>query len=74
MDLIRDSLTEFAYDADLAGLAYDVNIHAEGISVVLSGYNDKLIVLLKVVLDKVKALEVQEDRFKVLKDQVRQRD
>ncbi|KAG8912214.1 Insulinase (Peptidase M16) [Tulasnella sp. 408] len=72
VDLVRDSLTEFAYDADLAGLAYDVNIHAEGISVVVSGYNEKLVVLLKVVLDKVKDLEVQEDRFNVLKEQLRQ--
>lgn len=36
----------------------------------VSGYNEKLVVLLKVVLDKVKDLEVQEDRFNVLKEQV----
>ncbi|KAG8972932.1 Insulinase (Peptidase M16), partial [Tulasnella sp. 427] len=72
VDLIRDSLTEFAYDADLAGLAYDVGIHSEGVTVVLSGYNEKLVVLLKVVLDKIKDLEVKEDRFNVLKEQLRQ--
>ncbi|KAG8980709.1 Insulinase (Peptidase M16), partial [Tulasnella sp. 427] len=72
VNLIRDSLTEFAYDAVLAGLSYDVGIHSEGVTVVLSGYNEKLVVLLKVVLDKIKDLEVKEDRFNVLKEKLRQ--
>lgn len=70
VDLVRDALTEFAYDAQLAGLSYDVGIHSDGVSVVVDGYNEKLSVLLKVVLEKVKHLEVKEDRFIVLKEQV----
>jgi secreted Zn-dependent insulinase-like peptidase len=63
-------LTEYAYDADLAGLVNEVDIHGDGISITMGGYNDKLIVLLQVVLEKIKNLEVREDRFAVMKEQV----
>ncbi|KAG8907980.1 Insulinase (Peptidase M16) [Tulasnella sp. 403] len=72
VDLVRDELTEYSYDAELAGLSYEVTNQAEGISLVVAGYNDKLNVLLKVVLEKIRNLEVKEDRFAVLKEQVRQ--
>lgn len=71
MDLVRDELTEYSYDAELAGLSYEVTNLAEGISLVIAGYNEKLHVLLRVVLEKIKNLEVKEDRFAVLKEQVR---
>ncbi|KAG8937301.1 Insulinase (Peptidase M16) [Tulasnella sp. 418] len=71
-DLVKDTLTEYAYDADLAGLSYSIANHAEGLSVSVAGYNDKLLVLLKVVLEKVKSFVVDEDRFAVLKEQLRQ--
>lgn len=70
-DLVRDALTEYSYDADLAGLSYDVSNTAEGIHISVGGYNDKLTVLLKVVLDKLKTLTVNPERFEVLKEQVR---
>lgn len=70
-ELVHDALTEYAYDADLAGLAYIVSNTAEGLSVSLGGYNDKLVMLLPAVLNKLKHLEVREDRFDILKEQVR---
>ncbi|KAG9014054.1 Insulinase (Peptidase M16) [Tulasnella sp. JGI-2019a] len=71
-DLVRDALTEYSYDADLAGLSYDVSNTGEGIHISVGGYNDKLIALLKVVLDKLKTLTVNQERFEVLKEQLRQ--
>lgn len=70
MDLVKDSLTEYSYDADLAGLFYNFANYGEGVQISVSGYNDKLPVLLKVVLEKIKGLVVNHERFAVLKEQV----
>lgn len=67
---MKDALTEFSYDADLAGLSYDVSNTAEGVHVSIGGYNDRLTALLKVVLEKVKTLIVSQERFDVMKEQV----
>ena len=39
---VADKLTEYAYDAGLAGLTYDVRIIPRGVRLTFGGYNDKL--------------------------------
>ena len=39
---LSDKLTEYAYDAGLAGLTYDVQIVPRGVRLTFGGYNDKL--------------------------------
>ncbi|KAF5380968.1 hypothetical protein D9615_004092 [Tricholomella constricta] len=68
-DIVNDSLSEYAYDADLAGLSYNLMSHAGGLFVSINGYNDKLIVLVKHVLEKVKRLDVDPQRLAVMKEQ-----
>ncbi|KAF5347143.1 hypothetical protein D9757_013657 [Collybiopsis confluens] len=68
-DLVTDSLSEFSYDADLAGLMYNCTSHAKGMYMSLQGYNDKMSVLVKQVLEKVKNLEVRKDRLDVMVEQ-----
>ncbi|KAM5532097.1 hypothetical protein V8D89_014261 [Ganoderma adspersum] len=70
-DLVTDSLTEFAYDADLAGLTYNLSGQSLGLYVTLSGYNDKLHVLAKDVLERARNLKVQPDRLAIMKDQAK---
>ncbi|KAI9069108.1 insulin-degrading enzyme [Trametes sanguinea] len=70
-DLVTDSLTEFAYDADLAGLSYYFGAHSLGLYVTLNGYNDKLHVLAKHVLERVRNHTVNSDRLEVMKDQAK---
>src|SRR5882762_10496480 len=70
-DLVNDSLTEYAYDGDLAGLSYNFSLSSLGVFITLSGYNDKLHVLLQHILERVKTLEVKPDRLEVMKEQVR---
>lgn len=67
-ELVKDALSAYAYDAEVAGLDYSVSGSSVGIEVELSGYNDKMAVLLEKVLTKMKDLEVLEDRFKVIKE------
>ena len=70
-ELIRDSLTEYSYDAELAGLSYTFDSQADGILLTVDGYNDKLAVLAKVVFEKIRSLQVDPQRFTIIKDQVR---
>ncbi|TDL24920.1 insulin-degrading enzyme [Rickenella mellea] len=70
-DLVNDALNEFAYDADLAGLRYGFGPYSMGMYVSLSGYNDKLHVLARDVLEKVKNLQVKPQRLAVMKEQAK---
>ncbi|PSK36776.1 hypothetical protein B9Z65_1959 [Elsinoe australis] len=69
-NLVEDSLVEYAYDAELAGLEYSISNHATGLDVVVSGYNDKMHVLLEKVLVSIRDLEVKDDRFEIVKERM----
>ena len=67
---MTDSLAEFAYDADLAGLSYDLKSYYNGLSIQMKGYNDKMFVLAQYILDKIKGLVVNPQRLSVIKEEV----
>ena len=68
--LVTDALNEYSYDADLAGLTYVFEASSLGFFVTITGYNDKLHVLLRDVLVKAKDLEVRADRLDVMIEKV----
>ncbi|MDO8862565.1 insulinase family protein [Haliea sp. E1-2-M8] len=61
--LLKDAVNEFTYPAVLAGLNFDVYKHAQGISLRVSGYDDKQLLLLDRLLDVVEASSFGEQRF-----------
>jgi insulysin len=67
---VNDALNEYAYDADLAGLTYSFEASSLGVCIAVTGYNDKLHVLLRDVLGKAKSLEVRADRLDVMIEKV----
>lgn len=69
-DLVNDSLTEYTYDADLAGLAYNLGAHSLGVSISLKGYNDKLHELTRRIIEAIKNLQVRQNRLDVMKEKV----
>ncbi|CZR61550.1 related to insulysin precursor (metalloendopeptidase) [Phialocephala subalpina] len=69
-DIVRDALEEYSYDAELAGLAYSVTGHSMGVEIAVSGYNDKLPVLLEKVLVTMRDLEVNPERFEIIKERL----
>jgi insulysin len=69
-DLVRDALEEYSYDAELAGLQYNVSLDSRGLFIEVSGYNDKLPVLLEQVLMTMRDLEIREDRFAIIKERL----
>lgn len=69
-DLVRDALEEYSYDADLAGLQYTITLYSRGLFAEVSGYNDKLPVLLEQVLKTMRDLEIKDDRFDIIKERL----
>lgn len=70
-DLVNDSLAEYTYDAELAGLAYHVTAHSLGMTLSLKGYNDKLPELAKYVVRALKNLVPTQDRLDVMKEKLK---
>ncbi len=67
--MVKDQLNETLYDAYVAGLSTDIYPHLKGFSVRLSGYNDKLPVLLEHVVKALKDPTFEANRFNVVKQQ-----
>ncbi|CAL1705686.1 unnamed protein product [Somion occarium] len=70
-ELVTDSLTEYSYDADLAGLTYSFASHNLGVFVSLNGYNDKLHVLAKDIFEKARTLIVNPERLETKKQELK---
>ncbi|CAO1620783.1 unnamed protein product [Sympodiomycopsis kandeliae] len=70
VELVKDALTEYAYDAELAGLGYNIEAQSDGFGISVDGYNDKLPVLLSYILKAVRSFQVDPSRFEIIKDQV----
>lgn len=69
-ELVRDALEEYSYDAELAGLQYTVCLDSRGLELDISGYNDKLPVLLEQVAVTLRDLEIKDERFDIVKERL----
>lgn len=69
-ELVNDALVEYSYDADISGLVYEFANSNSGLSVTVSGYNDKLHVLLEKVLTLVRDIEIKQDRFDIIVERI----
>ncbi len=65
--MVQDQLNETLYDASMAGLNTRIYPHMRGISVRISGYNDKQALLLKDVVGTLSKPELDLKRFEVIK-------
>ncbi|POR34837.1 Putative zinc protease, partial [Tolypocladium paradoxum] len=69
-ELVRDALEEYSYDAELAGLQYTVSLDSRGLFLEISGYNDKLPVLLEQVAVTMRDLDIKDERFDIVKERL----
>ncbi|KXJ87314.1 metallopeptidase [Microdochium bolleyi] len=70
-ELVTDALQQYSYAAALAGLHYSVSLGSRGFLVYVSGYNDKLPLLLdRVLATLLRELEVREDRLEMLRERL----
>lgn len=70
-----DSLEEYAYDARLAGLVYDIQVLPRGVRLTFGGYNDKLpefaaYVSKKLAQETTSVLPKSESEFERYKDRI----
>ncbi|MDX1433949.1 MAG: insulinase family protein, partial [Gammaproteobacteria bacterium] len=68
--MVNDQLQEFAYDADIAGLGYQLYQHIRGFTGKISGYNDKQRVLLERMVSALRAPDLSAERFAIIKEDV----
>lgn len=61
--MLKDAVNEYAYEAQLAGLGFDLYRHAQGISLRVSGYTDKQQVLLQALVEDIQHIKLDERRF-----------
>ncbi|KAJ5318143.1 hypothetical protein PENANT_c043G01376 [Penicillium antarcticum] len=69
-ELVRDSLDEYSYDAELAGLDYHLSANILGLDISVAGYNDKMSALLDKVLNTMRGLVINQDRFNIIKERL----
>ena len=68
--LIQDDLNSLAYPALLAGVSYQISAPPKGFRISIAGYEDKQFVLMDEVMHRLVNLDIRQDRFDVLKDQL----
>nr|XP_031836448.1 insulin-degrading enzyme isoform X1 [Nomia melanderi] len=68
VQLLNDSLNEYAYAATLACLKGDISYNNYGITIAITGYDDKQHILLEAIMDKMINLEIDPKRFEALKE------
>lgn len=64
--LFKDSINEFLYMAELAGLRFNISNTTNGVSMLISGYSDKQSKFLETILDKMFNFEIDEKRFDIM--------
>ena len=71
VSLLKDMLNEYSYPAYLAGLHFELYQHMRGITIKISGYNDKQGNLLLKILNTLKYGSLNEDRFLIIKERLK---
>ncbi|EPX71511.1 metallopeptidase [Schizosaccharomyces octosporus yFS286] len=70
--LVEDALNEYSYPATLAGLSFVLLPSSRGVSLYLSGFTDKLHVLLEKVITVMRDLKIHSQRFDIIKNRYEQ--
>jgi len=66
---VEEALSEYAYDAEVAGVSYGLRIRSGALAIILGGFNDKLGVLLDAVTAKmVSMVEVPDNIYSIVAD------
>lgn len=69
-ELVEDALVEYSYDAEISGLQYELRVDHRILRLQLSGFSDRMPVLLTKILEAMRDLDFQPERFEVLRDKL----
>ncbi|MGX9417281.1 insulinase family protein [Vibrio sp. WJH972] len=70
VEMFLDSLVEETYQAEIAGMSYNMYAHQGGVTLSLSGFNAKQLELLKLILHRFTHREFNQPRFDTIKTQL----
>ncbi|XP_063900735.1 insulin-degrading enzyme-like [Zophobas morio] len=73
VEILKDNLAEYAYDALLAGVYYHLENTTSGLSLNVQGYNHKLKELLEKVIGAMKDFRVEHERFGPIRSKLKRR-
>ncbi|XP_068709633.1 insulin-degrading enzyme-like [Montipora foliosa] len=68
VELLKDSLNEYAYNAEIAGVEYKIENTMYGMCLSIKGYNHKQPVLLKKIFDRMTNFQIDPKRFPLVKE------
>ncbi|WP_133407521.1 insulinase family protein [Parashewanella tropica] len=63
IEMVLDYLTEFTYDAEVAGIHYHIYPHQAGLTLHISGFTIKQLDLLKLIIEKARERNFCQTRF-----------
>ncbi|CAO3652625.1 unnamed protein product [Cunninghamella blakesleeana] len=67
--MLTESLNEYTYNAEVAGLTYYISLEQYGIMLNVGGYSDKLPLLLEKLVDRMKHIQFDQEKFNMIKEQ-----
>ncbi|PIE25281.1 MAG: peptidase M16 [Neptuniibacter caesariensis] len=67
IDMLQEQLVETSYDAYMAGLNSQIYPHMKGFTVRISGYSDKISLLLQTIVDAIRNTDIDAQRFNIKK-------
>lgn len=70
VEMLLEAINESAYPAEIAGMSYNLYAHQGGVTLKLSGFNDKQPLLLKLILERFSNRSFKPERFDVIKNQL----
>ncbi|GIU08443.1 MULTISPECIES: insulinase family protein [unclassified Shewanella] len=70
VEMLLDYLTEYTYQAEVAGLSYNIYPHQGGITLHLTGFTGKQEALLELVIAKARERNFTQSRFDLIKRQI----
>lgn len=70
VELLEDALNEYSYLAQIAGLKFALASTTRGLTLRVNGYNQKLPLLAEKIVDKMRTLEIRQDRFDIFKEKL----
>lgn len=70
VEMFLDSLVKETYQAEIAGMGYNMYAHQGGVTLTLSGFSQKQSQLLDVILTRFATREFNPQRFEIIKQQM----
>lgn len=70
IQLFRDHLTEFLYNAELTDLHFGLRNSSIGLELMFMGFNDKMAIFFKRIFEKMIDFKVCPKRFEIIKERV----